>query len=152
MREVTRQEVIDEAYSWVGTPYMHRQRVKGYDGGCDCIQFLIGMAISLDIYPGDTKTVVEYYSPQWHLHRGDPLLLNGIRELGLIEKPIKECRPGDLLAFQYARAVSHLGIIVKSRKIVHALYGQTKKVTEDRLTADLLKRARHCFEVPGVID
>lgn len=152
MRDVTRQEVIDTAYSWVGTPYMHRQRVKGTEGGCDCIQFLIGMAIDLDIYPGDTPTIVGYYSTQWHLHRGDPLLLNGIKELGLIEKPIKDAIPGDILAFKYARAVSHLGIIVKTGIMIHALKASPSRVTEDRITKDLWNRAEFCFEVPGVID
>jgi cell wall-associated NlpC family hydrolase len=151
MRAITRKEIIDAAYSWVDTPYVHRQRVKGPNGGCDCIQFLIGMAIDLDIYPGDPYKI-EYYSTQWHLHRGDPLLLQGMHEIGLVEKSVKEAKPADILTFQYARAVSHLGIIVKPGIMIHALMAAPSKVVETRITYGFKKRIRNCFEVPGVID
>ncbi len=39
---VTRQEFIDAARKWVGTPYHHQARVKGV--GCDCIGLVVGVA------------------------------------------------------------------------------------------------------------
>src|SRR3954471_15572119 len=62
-----RRAVIEEAWSWVGTPYHHRAGIKGLNGGVDCAHFPyrvyheVGLLPELDL--GD-------YPPDWFFHQG----------------------------------------------------------------------------------
>jgi cell wall-associated NlpC family hydrolase len=38
----TRQEIVDEARSWIGTPWQHQQAIKGL--GVDCVGLIAGIA------------------------------------------------------------------------------------------------------------
>lgn len=40
-------EIVAEARSWVGTPYIHQQRLKG--AGVDCVGLILGVGRALDL-------------------------------------------------------------------------------------------------------
>lgn len=63
----------EELASWIGTPYRHYQRAKGY--GADCTMFIASCLINVGIL---TKIDYEYYSKDWHNHTDDPIVENGI--------------------------------------------------------------------------
>jgi len=49
---MTRERIIAEARSWIGTRFHHQGRVKrtaNSKGGCDCIGLVIGVACALEI-------------------------------------------------------------------------------------------------------
>ena len=108
-----RAQVVQEALSWLGTPYAHRGRIKG--AGVDCGQFvalvfeaagLVGH-IEPDAYPHD-----------WHMHRGEE------RYLGTVEAYAHQIQgdpqPGDIVLYRYGRCISHGAIVVQWPQIIHS--------------------------------
>ncbi len=94
--------------SWLDTPHKHRGRVKGK--AVDCIN-LVGMVL---IEAGAIKKFsVPDYPSDWHLHRTDEILCEGIKD----QVPCVEISPrgllmnGDILLFKYGRASAHSTII-----------------------------------------
>jgi len=62
-----------EILSWVGTPYRHLQKAKGY--GADCTMFAGQCFVNVGVLD---KLTYEYYSKDWHIHTDDPLVENSI--------------------------------------------------------------------------
>ena len=112
-----RRRAVDEAISWVGTPYHHQGRVKG--GGVDCGQFLAlvfeGAGITPEIVPED-------YPHDWHLHRSEE------RYLGIVETYAHRIEgpplPGDIVLYRWGRCISHGAIVVDWPVVVHSYVGQ----------------------------
>lgn len=109
-----RKKIIEEAMTWIGTPYHHQAAVKG--AGVDCAQILIEVysAVGLADRPD-----VGYYPSDWMLHRSEE------RYLGWIEKYCTEvdrdkADDGDIVLFKFGRCFSHSGIIAGYPRIIHA--------------------------------
>lgn len=64
-----------ELLSWLGTPYRHYQKAKGY--GADCTMFVASAWIRTGVL---THIDYEYYSRDWHLHTDNPIVEKGITE------------------------------------------------------------------------
>lgn len=109
-----------ELDSWIGTPFRHGCGVK--QCGTDCIHF-VWRSIQSAI-PDHPPVVIPEYSKQWHLHRSEELLLNGVRDQfrGEELEQLEPGRDGDLYLFQFGRTTSHAGILL-SGKIYHAISG-----------------------------
>ena len=113
---MTRQEVVNEAKSWIGTPYHHMGRVKGV--GVDCGQLLIEVYHAVGLIP---QIDTGYYPSDWHFHRSEE------RYLGWVEsyaKPTETPQAGDVALFRFGRCISHGGIFVDDNTIIHAYLGQ----------------------------
>ena len=110
----TREDVVREALSWVGTPYHHMADVKGADGGVDCAMILVRVYCDLGIVPlFDPRP----YPSQWHLNQQEERYL---RVFGAYCHRVEEGQPGDVALYKYGQCVSHSGIIVAPGYIVHA--------------------------------
>ncbi|MEP3049668.1 MAG: hypothetical protein ABJL55_17590 [Roseibium sp.] len=59
-QNVVRQAVLNEARSWLGTPYQHQASLKGC--GCDCLGLLRGIWRALY---GDEPETAPDYSSDW---------------------------------------------------------------------------------------
>lgn len=110
--------VIDEALTWLGTPYRHQGRRKGV--GCDCIGLVLG------VWQGLYGTVPEQpvpYAPDWD-ETGTEKLLTGVAR-HFREKPKDEMAGGDLLIFRWRPHLpaKHAGILVGQDRFVHAYEG-----------------------------
>ena len=115
-----REAVAAEALSWLGTPYAHRQRLKGV--GVDCAQLPLAVYAAAGVI-GETD--VGAYASQWHLHRGEELYLRHVEALGGHEIARAEAQAADFALWRYGRAFSHGAILVGSGgRIVHAVRGQ----------------------------
>lgn len=111
-------KVIEEAKTWLNTPYHGGAKIKGI--GVDCGQLLIavyenvGLLTAGECSPG-------HYSNEWHLHRSEE------KYLGWVEKfcdPVTgEPQPGDIALFKFGRCVSHGGIVLEYPTIIHAYIG-----------------------------
>jgi NlpC/P60 family putative phage cell wall peptidase len=140
-----REKIIDVAHSWVGTPYHHQARVKGV--GVDCAQLMAGIAIEAGIIPADTELPHDY-SPEWHLHNRDEVLIDHLRRFGCVEKEVAE--PGDIIGFTIGRAVGHLGILVSADTFIHAqCMADPKMVTLNSLSPEWKKRHTVTFSFPN---
>jgi NlpC/P60 family putative phage cell wall peptidase len=122
LRVATREDVVREALSWIGTPFHDCACLKGV--GTDCLHFAIAVYAAVGM--------IEYfeppqYSPQWFVHKDEPLFLEGIRRYAHeVEKPL----PGDLQMFNFGRHAAHCALTVDDRTIVHA-YKPARAVVKD---------------------
>ncbi len=142
----TRQELIDEALSWVGTPYQTHQSCKG--AGADCGGFCYGVWRNVGLLPPDA--LPERMSAQWYLHRTDEVIVRGLMAHGAVEIPLDSAHPGDVLTFQYGRAQSHMAFLLPRGRIVHS-YAYSGRVQIDKLEI-LMPKFRKAWLVPGLSD
>lgn len=126
----TREEIVEEALSWVHTPYLHQGFVKGRQGGVDCAM------INMGVYRDFAGIVPAEYDPrpypmQWHLHRSEEKYLRWFEVHGRkVDSPL----PGDLVLFRFGRTVSHSGIVVGPDTMVHA-YRDAGQVIVDSISS-----------------
>ncbi|MBV8060001.1 MAG: C40 family peptidase [Alphaproteobacteria bacterium] len=124
--EEMRADVVRVARSWVGTPYLHRGRIKGV--GTDCGMSLIeifaeaGVIESFD--PGE-------YPSDWMLHREEERYL-GIVERFTSRRMVDNPLPGDIALFKFGRCISHGGVLVEDGMLVHA-YAPSRCVVLDEI-------------------
>ncbi len=107
--------VIAEARRWIGTPYHHMGRVRG--AGCDCATFPAEVYAACGVV---APVAIEFYPPDWHLHRGTERYLAGVLEHAL---EVTSPAPGDLVLWRMARAFAHGAIVLAWPRIVHAVAG-----------------------------
>lgn len=105
--------VIDEAMTWIRTPYHHRAHIKGV--GVDCAQILLEVYAFTGVCD---RIDVGQYSHDWHMHHSDELYLRWITtQCDQVDEP----QPGDIALFRFGRCVSHSAIVVDwPGKLVHA--------------------------------
>ena len=144
---VARADILAEAVSWIGTPYLHQASVKG--AGCDCLGLIRG--VWRETY-GDEPTAVPPYTPDWSEPQQDERLLRAARR-HLVEKPLAAMASGDALVFRMReRAVAkHLGIVGESGPaptFIHAYSGHG--VIENALSTPWRRRIAGCFAFPPI--
>jgi NlpC/P60 family putative phage cell wall peptidase len=137
-----RAAIVRAAHDWVDTPYHHQARVKGV--GVDCAQLIAGIAEDVGLV-SDSK-IPANYSPEWHLHNREEMLMDMLRYFGCVEVPAAQM--GDILCFRFGRAVGHLGVLIDQSTIIHARI-DLGKVVLNTLTDDLKRRHTHTFTFPG---
>ena len=118
-----REAALAEAMGWLGTAYQHQASVKG--AGCDCLGLVRGVWRGLY---GDEPEAVEPYRADWAEVCGEERLLAAARRW-LVEKPLADAAPGDVLLFRMMpeAAVKHCAILSRARptpRIVHAYWGR----------------------------
>jgi NlpC/P60 family putative phage cell wall peptidase len=138
-----RDRIIAETFTWVGTRYHDQACVKG--AGVDCAMLLVGVARAVGLV--DPAWQPPVYSPEWHLHNNQEVLLDTLRRMGCQERDIVARQPGDILVFRYGRVASHCGVLVGPDYLVHASNADGQ-VVHHRLDAKLFGRLRHVFAFP----
>lgn len=143
---MTRDDIVGEARSWVGTPYRHQASLKG--AGADCLGLVRGVWRAI-VGPEPEKPPA--YTPDWSEMTGAETLLSAARR-HLEEIPVSEVQPGDLLLFRMALGApaKHVAIVSGERRIIHAYWGQA--VCETRLVSWWERRIAAAFRFPGVTD
>ena len=113
-----RLKIIEEAFSWLGTPFVNNGDIKGRNGAVDCAMLLRRCYV-------DAGRLSEFdprpYPPSWHVHQDEELFLQWIEKLGGVQtdKP----KVADIAIYQFGRCFSHGAVIVNSQEIVHAFAG-----------------------------
>ena len=112
----TREQIVEEAKSWAGTPYLHQGYVKGPEGGVDCAMINIGVFRDFaGIIPADFDP--RPYPMQWHLHRDEERYLDWFTKYATrVDTP----QFADVVLFKFGRTVSHSGIVVGNDVMIHA--------------------------------
>lgn len=117
----TRERVIAEARSWLGTPYHHQASAKG--AGCDCLGLVRGVWRAVI---GDEPAVAPPYTPDWGESSGRELLMEAC---GAFLAPVDAPAPGDVLLFRVKpRGIAkHVGILIEGDEriglMIHAYEG-----------------------------
>jgi len=134
-----RQAVVDEAMTWLNTPWRHNECAKGVDGGVDCGQFPLAVYRNLGLIDNEP---VDDYPIDWALHRGDERYLQVVRRYCVeVGRP----QPGDIVVFRFGRTFSHGGIVITYPRIIHAMRGQQAGVVLDNAVQGGLKRRERVF-------
>lgn len=129
-----RQAVIDEARSWLRTPYRSNARLKGV--GADCAMFPLDVyATVLDLPPA----TIPRYQAEWHLHHSQEVYLDTVRALGARE--VAQPSPGDFVLWRVGRVYSHGAIVLGWPDIIHAV-NPSGVLLASAATDALLMRAR----------
>ena len=126
---------VDEALSWIGTPFVNCGDIKGPGGAVDCAMLMTRCAVDTGLRaPFDPRP----YAPQWHMHRDEELFVQFLTDqLGAQE--IAKPRVGDIAVWQFGKTFSHGGIVINSAEVVHA-YWQNRMVIRSRRDESLLSK------------
>lgn len=131
----TREDVVREALSWVGTPFADCCDVKG--AGVDCGMLLVRVFCGLGLAPDfDPRP----YSPEFHLHHSEALYAEWLKKYA---KPVEIAQPGNVALYQFGRVASHGAIVIDANTIVHA-YKPSRRVCLDG-NAQYAHRLRSCW-------
>lgn len=139
----TRQDIVSEALSWVGTEYHHQARRKGI--ACDCLGLIIGV---YEHFHGDLpKDRVPPYTMWWAEELKQETLYQAADEY-LDEIKLDEVLPGDVLLFRMKKnnPAKHCGICTRDGWMVHSYSGHGVVETP------LLSGLTYAFRFPRVVD
>lgn len=141
---MTRDDLLQEARSWIGTPYCHQASLKGV--GTDCLGLIRGVWRACY---GSEPECVPPYSASWTVG-SDTDTLTETAERHLIRKSIANRSPGDVLLFKYRPTDSarHCAILSTPDKILHA-YAR-RAVCETALHSWWLRRVSSVYSFPGL--
>ena len=110
---MTRDKVVQEALTWLGTPYHSHARIKGV--GVDCAQLPVAVYVAC----GLIDTFNPNYDAQWHMHRDEELYLDFVKPHAKEIDP-KDVQAGDFLIWRFGRTYSHGAIVINPPRIIHA--------------------------------
>jgi len=148
---IKREQVVKEALSWIGTPYVHQASLKLI--GVDCIGLIRGVARGVgleDPFVCGKAREFEGYSQY-----PNPTLLTLACEEFMTRVKISEATLADVLVFNFVdRGISqpqHFGIISRTNPnyIIHSLAGH--KVVEHHLSPLWQARVMSAYQLRGVI-
>ena len=145
-KQISRKAIIDEALSWVGTPYQHQCSTK--NAGCDCLGLVRG--IWRKMY-GFEPAPLPPYSPDW-AEKGDEETLRDAADHYLDPIAVNTARPGDVLLFRMQAGVpaKHLAVLIEPDLIVHAYWGRA--VTRSFFAPYWVRRRAYAYSFPNVKD
>lgn len=154
----TRQQIMDRARAYLGTPYRHHGRKLGE--ACDCIGLVAMVGKDLGVMDGDFFG----YSPtpigmRSITETDNSLIRIWDRSSNLQPVATDALQPGLVGLFWYANRnePQHLAILGQHpldpelRTIIHA-HSEVNKVVEATLEAFWLKRLVRIYRLPGTLD
>lgn len=142
MMDALRVQIVAEARSWIGTPWVHQHRAKGE--GVDCAGLLTSVAHKLGLSDFD---VIDYG------RLPDGLEMLNICDAHMTRIPVTALQPGDAACMRIARLPQHIGIVGDyvhgGLSLIHADSG-IGRVVEHQLTGKWLDRivASYVMEAP----
>ena len=132
--KATREEVVVEARSWVGTPYRLGGRVKG--SGADCATLIYMTYLNCGLIP---EQEIGIFSQDWWLHTPDEkYLFRIIRHAAKLAEaqcfPSLKLDAGNIILTKAAgsRVYNHGAIVTEWPMVVHALNPAVEEVNATR--------------------
>lgn len=141
----TSAEIVAEAKEWIGTPYIHQQRLKGR--ATDCVGLVIGI---YEHFVGKVPTkVIPPYSPWW-AEEGNLGIMVDLLDTYLVERDPSDRTPGLIATFSLEpkKPIKHAGVLSYDRRIIHAY--DRHPVHEGRLSNWWEARIRKVYALPNM--
>lgn len=121
--EELRRRVVEEALTWVGTPYHVGGRIKG--AGIDCATFILQVFVNCGVFSDEKLSV---YSGDWWAHANEEqylfhVLRHATKILETISYRTVTADPGNIVLVRTAnsRVYNHGAIVVDFPRCVHAI-------------------------------
>ena len=120
--------IVEEARSWIRTPYLLGARLKGC--GCDCCTFLIEVFVAVGLVKREEiDRELTLYSGDWFRHTTEERYLRTLLKFAtkIMETrcyPSTIASPGSIVltkAFGLSKRWNHGGIVTKWPKLIHAV-------------------------------
>jgi cell wall-associated NlpC family hydrolase len=108
----SRDDIIAEAFGWIGTPHHHQASAKG--AGCDCKGLIWGIARGAGMPEADHPLMAH----SAYSYNIDTDFLGA--SLAKIFKRVAAPRLGDVAVIVLAGRPQHLGLIMPDHKILHS--------------------------------
>lgn len=139
---ISRQAILAEAHTWVGTPYQHQASAKG--AGCDCLGLVRGVWRA---HYGAEPELAPAYTPDWAERHGAETLLEAAHRHMRAQNA---AAPSDVLLFRmHADApAKHAAILDEGDHIIHAYWGRA--VVRSRFAPWWRARCAGAFSFPDV--
>ncbi len=136
---LTRQDIVDEARTWMKTKWVHQACVKGL--GVDCLGLIGGVALALGIEGAEAWK----NDPRYHCYGPTPdpfVLIEGCDKF-LDRIPLSEVKIGDILVMAFEREPQHFGIVsaLNPTYLIHS-YAQARRVVENNAAMAKVKILR----------
>ena len=137
-----RDRALIEARHWIGTPYRHQASARGL--GADCLGLVRGVWRSLY---GEEPEPTPPYRADWAEVTGEERLLEAAQRW-LVERPVDQAQPGDVLVFRMTpeAAAKHCAVMSGEGRMIHAYWGRA--VVESWLGEWWRRRLVACFAFP----
>lgn len=118
-RAEMRAAIVEEAKTWLRTPFVHAGRVKG--AGVDCGQLPLAVYEAVGLFP---HVETEFYSADFATHNGRQWYAELCGELG--REIDHEPEPGDFVLYRLKgqRVFGHGAIVVSWPRLIHANFTQ----------------------------
>jgi cell wall-associated NlpC family hydrolase len=111
-------KIIEEADTWIGTPYKHYSGIKGV--GADCGLFIMRVYANCGL--------IEYKQPEfyptdwaWHSPTGEWFKEIVLENCTKIEK--EEVKTGDIILYKFGKTLSHGSLLMDNDMIIHSEIG-----------------------------
>lgn len=151
---ITREQILDEARTWIGTPWHHGQMAKGL--GCDCLGFLAGVAYAVGYV--DARPTVRNAKFRVYARSPDPAMLDEVCEEYLQPIPVADARLADVLRMtpaggrhaQHFALVSRVDARDRPTHIIHCTNAGAEQVVEHIINDDWRTRVRRAYTWRGV--
>lgn len=135
-----RVKVLQEAKTWIGTPYHERANKKGV--GVDCVMLLIEVYNSTGVLSVEDPRP---YPRDWFLHKGGfERFIHGVEEHCTSTELYT---PGNIVLWQVGRAMAHGGIITDWPLVIHA-NPRYKCVAEEMARRTFIGKTPHVIYNP----
>lgn len=142
---MTREEIVAEARSWIGTPWVHQGRIKGLS--VDCVGLIGGVALAVGIQGArDWSANLQFYN---YGRQPDPLLLNDGCALWLDRIAVRDATMADVLVMRFRRDPQHFALLSATDYMIHAFAG-AGKVVENRLDEKWRRRIVSAWRFRGI--
>jgi NlpC/P60 family putative phage cell wall peptidase len=140
-----RAAIVQQARTWLGTPYQHQARCKG--AGVDCVGLVIGVASALGLSAFNTHCYGRVPSGR--------MMLELLGEHAIQVDHRAPWLPGQILALRFDSEPQHVAILADiagtdQLSMIHA-YSHAGNVTEHRLAEVWRARVMARYEFPGVL-
>lgn len=131
------ERIIEEARSWIGTPFYPHVAIKGV--GADCVTFALRVFQSAGAIP-ESQALPEY-SLDGGSHLQESAVTNWLAATGYFHKVQTAPGIGDVITFKVGRVDHHVGIVVAKTKFVHCIrrYGVVESDLRDETWSSRLK-------------
>ncbi len=133
----TREEIVAEARTWKGTPFVHQGRLKGRGVDCLGVVAMVGRALGLTDYDRTDYGRLP-----------NPRRMRAELKAHLVEIPLAAAKPGDVVHLSWGSDPMHLGILTPEG-ILHA-YSLVPAVVEHPVDGAWRAKMRFAYRFPGV--